>query len=351
MSEWFGRAIIKWYKKSARDLPWRHETDAYKIWLSEVILQQTQVVQGLSYYNRFVAAYPKITHLARASEDEVLKMWQGLGYYSRARNLLKTAQTVAKEYTGVFPSDFEQIRSLKGIGDYTAAAIASFAFNKPHAVVDGNVYRLLSRVFGIETPINTTNAKKEFSHLAQELLNKKQPGTYNQAIMEFGSRQCRPQNPECETCVLSEKCLAFKNKRVSELPVKAKKNKVRKRYLHYFFIRDRNNNTLIKRREGKDIWQGLYDFPLIETKQQLNESTVMLNKEVIALCGTEFEIVKVSSIYKHTLSHQLLMARFYEIKVWKIKDRSGMIRTNHKNLTSFAFPKLIEKFLGDCGIG
>lgn len=350
MNEWFGRAIIGWYKKNARDLPWRRESDPYKIWLSEIILQQTQVAQGLSYYNRFVATYPGVTDLATASEDEVLKMWQGLGYYSRARNLLKAAATVANEHGGVFPADYEKIKALKGVGDYTAAAIASFAYNKPHAVVDGNVYRLLSRVFGIETPIDTSAAKKQFSRLANELLDKKQPGTYNQAIMEFGSQYCRPQNPDCETCVLNARCFAFKHKSVSAFPVKAKKTKVRKRYFNYLFISDPQNNTLLKRREDKDIWQGLYDFPLIESKAALTVAKLVSSDDFKLICGTDFEIRAVSRTYKHVLSHQLLIAKFYTVGVRRVKQPTGTLRTNHKKLTSFAFPRLIEKFLTDCGI-
>ena len=245
MEIWFSSGLLIWYKKNKRELPWRNETDAYKIWLSEIILQQTQVIQGTSYYLKFTKNYPKISQLANATEDEVLKMWQGLGYYSRARNLHATAKFIQKEHKGVFPANFNDIKALKGIGDYTAAAISSFAFNLPHAVVDGNVYRVLSRLFGIETPIDSGQGKKEFQLLATDLMDKKDPGQYNQAIMEFGSQYCKPNKPNCEACIFSSKCFAFKAEKVNEFPVKVKKIKIKNRYLNYVVLADKKQNVII----------------------------------------------------------------------------------------------------------
>ena len=247
MEIWFSSGLLKWYKKNKRELPWRNETDAYKIWLSEIILQQTQVIQGTSYYLKFTKNYPKIGQLANATEDEVLKMWQGLGYYSRARNLHATAKFIQKEHKGVFPANYNDIKALRGIGDYTAAAISSFAFNLPHAVVDGNVYRVLSRLFGIETPIDSGQGKKEFQLLATDLMDKKDPGQYNQAIMEFGSQYCKPNKPNCEACIFSSKCFAFKAEKVNEFPVKVKKIKIKNRYLNYVVLADKKQNILVNR--------------------------------------------------------------------------------------------------------
>jgi len=349
MDAWFSPALIKWYKINKRDLPWRHETDAYKIWLSEIILQQTQVVQGLSYYLRFTETFPRIEQLAAAPEDQVLKLWQGLGYYSRARNLHAAAKRVTEQFKGRFPDSYEEIRSLKGVGDYTAAAIASFAYQLPHAVVDGNVYRVLSRVFGIDTPIDTTAAKKEFQQLAQELLNKKDPATHNQAVMEFGSQYCRPVNPDCEHCILNSKCLAYKTGRVAELPVKSKKTKIRARYFNYLVIVDKNKRVLIHKRDKSDIWQGLYEFCLYESDKPLSIEEVLSSKEAEQLCKTKFTLLHVSKDYKHVLSHQHLHTRFYVIRV-PFAFTSLQTSVKAETLTEQAFPRLIEKFFDDGGL-
>lgn len=347
MEKWFSRGLLIWYKNNKRELPWRNETDAYKIWLSEIILQQTQVVQGTSYYLKFTKNYPKIGQLANATEDEVLKMWQGLGYYSRARNLHVTAKFIHKEHKGVFPANFNDIKALKGIGDYTAAAISSFAFNLPHAVVDGNVYRVLSRLFGIETPIDSGLGKKEFQQLATELLDKKEPAQHNQAIMEFGSQYCKPNKPNCEACIFNSKCFAFKTDRVNEFPVKAKKTKVSNRYLNYVVLIDKKNSVLINRRSENDIWKGLYEFYLIESDKEISVHQILKNAQLKKIIGSNFDLLHNSKTYKHILSHQHLYAKFSVIKTKSVFARSEKTTPLNK-LTEFAFSRLIEKFLNDC---
>lgn len=357
MENWFGRAITGWYLKNKRDLPWRQEKDAYKIWLSEIILQQTQVVQGLNYYLKFTQKYPEVKDLAMAPEDEVLRMWQGLGYYSRARNLHASAKLIQDTFKGKFPSTFLQIKELKGVGDYTAAAIASFAYGLPHAVVDGNVYRVLSRVFGIKTPIDASQAKKEFQELADELLDKKNPALYNQAIMEFGSQYCKPVNPDCENCILNDKCYAFKHGMVADLPIKAKKTKIRNRYFNYLVLADKNGDLLIHKRQGGDIWQGLYEFTLIESETPLTPQQLFKTKEFTEQVKSKFTISYTSVEYKHILSHQHLYAKFYvlslqetfKISSGQISDKNSII-TSIPKLNDFGFARLTGKFLDDCDL-
>jgi len=349
MDTWFGNAIVGWYRKNKRDLPWRQEKDAYKIWLSEIILQQTQVIQGLSYYLKFIEKYPSVKHLAKAPEDEVLRLWQGLGYYSRARNLHASAKLIQADFKGVFPSSYLEIKSLKGVGDYTAAAIASFAYNLPHAVVDGNVYRVLSRVFGIKTPIDASPAKKEFQELADSLLDRKTPAIYNQAIMEFGSQCCRPAKPDCESCVLRNKCYAFKMSAVAEFPVKAKKTKIRNRYFNYVLLADRNKDILIHKRSEGDIWQGLYEFNLIETDAPVSQEQLVKLREFKAIAQQKSGLKYVSKEYKHILSHQHLYAKFYVVNKRALTAAAkNQLKVNVGKLTKYAFPRLIGKFLDDC---
>jgi A/G-specific adenine glycosylase len=357
MESWFGNAIKAWYLENKRDLPWRHVKDPYKIWLSEIILQQTQVVQGLSYYLKFIEHYPTVKHLAKAPEDEVLKLWQGLGYYSRARNLHTSAKQIVNEHKGHFPASFEEIKQLKGVGDYTAAAIASFAYDLPHAVVDGNVYRVLSRVFGIKTPIDTGKAKKEFLELSEQLLDRKQPALYNQAIMEFGSQFCKPVNPDCGNCILKHKCLAWKANIVSGLPIKAKKTKVRDRYFNYLVLIDKEQNVLIRKRPAGDIWQGLYEFMLIESETRLDQPALFKLKEVKPLIKPEFGLKYVSHEYKHVLSHQHLHSRFYVVQFkntfnssWLKLNNLDLVKIKLDNLKDYAFPRLTGKFLDDCHV-
>ncbi|MES2679226.1 MAG: A/G-specific adenine glycosylase [Bacteroidota bacterium] len=347
MEPWFSQKLIKWYNLNKRDLPWRHETDPYKIWLSEIILQQTQVAQGLSYYNNFTRKYPNVKSLAKAAEDDVLKLWQGLGYYSRARNLHATAKIISNEFNGAFPHSYPDILALKGVGDYTAAAITSFAFNQPYAVVDGNVYRVLSRIFGIETPIDSSSAKKEFQALASGLLNKKMPALHNQAIMEFGSQYCRPVNPDCENCVFKDKCYAIQNGKVGSLPLKSKKIKIKNRFFNYLVIADKNNKIRINRREGNDIWQGLYEFCLLETPKEFPQNELFALPGFKSLCGSGFTLLHVSGSYKHVLTHQHLFARFYVIRVNKVFG-AKVPAADLKTLEKIAFSRLTEKFREHC---
>jgi A/G-specific adenine glycosylase len=344
----FSKVLLDWYHVNKRDLPWRKTSNAYHIWLSEIIMQQTRVEQGTPYYLAFVKAYPSPSHLAAAPSDQILKLWQGLGYYSRARNLHEAAKTIVNQHQGKFPSDFESIRELKGVGDYTAAAIASFAFNKPHAVVDGNVYRLLSRVFGVSTAIDSTAGKKEFKELAAELLDKKNPAEYNQAIMEFGALYCKPQNPDCPNCIFAYTCIAKEKKRVEVLPVKAKKTKVRDRFFQYLVITQKNK-TWLKQRGAKDIWEGLYDFPLIESIKELSEAELHKNAEWKKIFGRIKPFVRSESrTYKHLLSHQRIYAKFWQIEIVEDMHVSAdWIQTRKTELHTYPVPRLLDLYLNE----
>jgi A/G-specific adenine glycosylase len=339
----FSHTIIRWYNKNKRNLPWRHTKDPYKIWLSEIILQQTRVQQGLPYYETFVLKFPTIHHLAKAKEDVVMKTWQGLGYYSRARNLHHSAKFISKDLKGKFPEEYDEIKKLKGIGDYTASAIASFAFNKPHAVVDGNVFRVLSRYFGIKTPIDSLEGKRAFTRKAELLIDKKDPSTFNQAIMEFGAMQCVPQNPDCGRCPLRNSCMALEMKMVSVLPVKSKKIKIRTRYFNYFIIR-KNGTILMKKRTEKDIWKNLYDFPMIETEKELSRASLL---KMIERKGNSIQAAYIST--KHILSHQIIFAKFWQYsgKIPKkiTKNGDNYIYLIDNQLNKYAFPRLIEKYV------
>lgn len=340
----FSSALIAWYKKSKRDLPWRNTSDPYLIWLSEIILQQTRVDQGLPYYMKFASAFPTIAHLAKASQDEVLRLWQGLGYYSRGRNLHFTANQIVQDFGGKFPVIYEDLLKLKGVGAYTAAAIASFCTNQPYAVVDGNVYRVLARYFGVESDISMHASKQEFQSLANELLPVKSPGLYNQAIMEFGALQCVPKNPNCAVCPLQNSCFAYKYKKVSLLPVKSKKVKIKKRYFYYLVFR-KGNKTLIKRRLAGDIWQGLYEFPLIEAKTELNEQTILDSKEFGNLIrSNQYEIVRVSKQFKHQLTHQTIFCQFFEVKVESLANKLDFETVVWSALDKYPKPILIQRF-------
>ncbi|HOS47543.1 MAG TPA: A/G-specific adenine glycosylase [Bacteroidia bacterium] len=346
----FNGVLRNWYLKNRRELPWRDTTDPYPIWLSEIMLQQTRVEQGLPYWVRFTTTFPNITDLAKAPEEQIMRMWQGLGYYSRARNLHTAAKQVSTEFKGKFPANYKDIRSLKGIGDYTAAAIASFSFNLPHAVVDGNVYRFLSRLFGIETPIDSTEGKKIFAELAEKLLDKKEPGLHNQAIMEFGAMQCKPSNPNCEACPFAIECIALKNKQVNVLPVKSKKTKVRDRHFHFIIIHD-GTKTIVSKRVLKDIWQGLYQFPLIEIESKKNlkpGEVVSFAKEVAGI--EDLTLIKKSAQIKHLLSHQTLHCYFWWIgydKLNKKKASLGYEVVNINHLDNIGMPQLIVKYLSE----
>ena len=327
----FAATLLQWFKNNGRSLPWRETNDAYAIWLSEVILQQTRIAQGMSYWERFIAQWPTINDLAAATEDEVLKAWQGLGYYSRARNLHTAARQVAN--LGEFPQTFKELKLLKGVGDYTAAAIASIAFGEPVAVVDGNVYRVLSRYYGISTPIDSTEGKKEFQTLAQSLLPTSEPADYNEAIMDFGAIQCTPSSPSCTTCPLCETCVAFREQRINELPVKSKKVKQRERHFTYLYI-EYEGEIAIHQRGAGDIWQGLWELPQAEQLVSSKDS----------IWKTEAQLLRKG--VKHILTHQILLADIY---LWRPKIRpqlpSEFIWIEKQDLENYALPRLIEILL------
>lgn len=321
----FASALLRWYAQNGRDLPWRHTTDPYPIWLSEVILQQTRIEQGRDYWHRFMEQYPTVEQLADASEDEVLRLWQGLGYYSRARNLHTAAKQI-KELGG-FPTTLHDIKQFKGVGDYTAAAIASFAFGEAAAVVDGNVYRVLSRHFGIATPINSTEGKKEFAALAQEILPESQAAAYNQAIMDFGATQCTPKSPACDRCPIADTCQALHIHAVDSLPVKLKKLTIKTRHLQYIYIRV-NGEIAIRRRPAGDIWQGLWEPLLIE------------NTDIPPFDGT---LTLLRQKVKHVLTHRVLYADFYLLEATvKPTLPPGFIWIPEPDLDRYALPRLIE---------
>ena len=339
----FSNLLIKWYLQNKRDLPWRNTTNPYAIWLSEIMLQQTRVAQGMPYFLSFTTAFPTVFDLAKANEEQVLKLWQGLGYYSRARNLHQTAQYIATELNGIFPDTYVDLLKLKGVGEYTAAAIASFAYNEVVPVVDGNVFRVLSRIFDIETDIAQASAKKEFAALAFELMPKDSPAIFNQAIMEFGALQCVPKSPNCSICVFNESCAALQKKKVDQLPIKSKKLKVRNRYFNYIVASDENENTIIQKRTSKGIWHNLYEFPLLETEKEENFDFV---SEQIQ--NEYFKENNISSILEttdksivHKLSHQHL-----HIKFWKV-SLNGTIKEgiNHEKLKTFPFPIVIHNYI------
>lgn len=340
----FSNTLIYWYLQNSRELPWRKTKNPYFIWLSEIMLQQTRVAQGLSYYLKFTEAFPTVFHLARADESTVLKMWQGLGYYSRARNLHFTAKQIANEFNGEFPSTYKEIIKLKGIGDYTASAIASFAFDEPTAVVDGNVYRVLSRYFGIKTAINSSAGIKEFKKLAQTLIDKKQAANYNQAIMEFGAIQCKPKKPLCMFCPLSESCVALQKNLIEVLPVKEKKIKVRNRYFNFLVIKTDDNKTILSERKGKGIWQGLYQFPLVESDKNVNKDELITSEEFINLFPDETTI----SLFNkkeivHKLSHQHLSTQFWIVETANLFEA----KIKWSEIEKYPVPVLIANFLED----
>ncbi|MCC5945053.1 MAG: A/G-specific adenine glycosylase [Bernardetiaceae bacterium] len=340
-------ALIAWFAANKRSMPWRNTKDAYKIWLSEIILQQTRVAQGMPYYERFIAHFPDVHALAAASEGEVMRLWQGLGYYSRARNLHKAAKIVSQERAGEFPNSYEDLLKLPGVGSYTAAAIASFAFGLPTAVLDGNVYRVLSRLFAIDTDISSGKAKKEFTNIAQGLLPTSESATHNQAIMELGALVCLPKNPKCQQCPLSDYCEARRLSKPQAYPVKKRKIKVKTRYFYYFIFQNEAGSLYLKKRDTSDIWASLYDFPMLESDKSLSL------EEVFAVLPSQDWLLKGSSDYqKHVLTHQHLQVRF---SYFKIKDTGSAWQSflqQHKaqafdTITVEALPKpiLIANYL------
>ena len=343
----FTTALLAWYATHHRPMPWKGERDPYLIWLSEIVLQQTRVAQGLPYFERLRAAYPDVRALAAAPEDELMKNWEGLGYYSRARNLQAAARHIAHERGGQFPTTHAGILALKGVGPYTAAAIASFAYGLPHAVVDGNVYRVLSRVFGIATPIDSTAGKKEFAALAHEQLDTADPGRYNQAIMDFGATVCTPKRPACPVCPMRGFCVALREGRVAELPVKAKKTKVRTRYFHYLVLRHRGQ-VVVRKRPAGDIWQALFEFPLVETDTpDAPAGSVLARADYLPPAG--YTLVRQRGPFRQTLSHQRIVGTFYELDLQHRPEAlpAGLRWIPVDTLRDHAFPKLVDRYLRD----
>lgn len=355
----FSEIIENWYKDHARNLPWRGIKDPYKIWISEIILQQTQVKQGYDYYLRFIQRFPDVKTLAKAEEQEVLKFWQGLGYYSRARNILASARKIMDERAGIFPSDYTSIRALKGVGDYTAAAISSFAYGLPEAVLDGNVYRVLARYFAIETPIDTTIGKKLFSELSKKMLDSENPALYNQAIMDFGAIQCTPQNPACLFCPLQDSCAAFSTGNVGAYPVKARKTKVTDVWYTYLYVQQ-DGRFLLHRRSGNGIWKNMYELPLVESFSKEEQENVLQSgrfQKWVSLMGGEQPVIRLmTGEMKHVLSHRIIHAQCYLLRdedhsrsslenfLAKAREQDCIVVTA-EGLKEYPLPRLITRIL------
>lgn len=335
--------LMAWYKIHKRSFPWRKTRDPYRIWLSEIIMQQTRVAQGTPYYQSFIKNYPTIRELAAADEEQVLKLWQGLGYYSRARNLHHTAKVVVSDYNAIFPRTFKELCTLKGIGNYTASAISSICFDEPQAVVDGNVYRILARYFGKETPIDASYALKEFKALASELMGTESPGDFNQALMEFGALQCAPKNPSCDSCPFQIDCVAFNQNRITELPFKKNKIKVTDRYFNYLVFETPHGKTFLNQRTAQGIWQKLFEFPLIESPHLLTFEELIRDPNLSKY--TDMKVARLLKInekpIKHKLSHQQLYITF-----WKISsDRLFGDVIDEKEIHNFPVPIVLQKFI------
>lgn len=344
----FTEKLMAWNKaKNDRSMPWKGEKNPYKIWLSEIILQQTRVEQGLAYYQKFIKAFPTIQQLAKAPEKKVFKLWEGLGYYTRCRNLIATAQIVVHEHKGIFPNTYDEIKNLKGIGPYTAAAIASFAFNEPRAVVDGNVQRVIARYFGISTPIDTTAGKKMYQELATALLDIDEPGKYNQAIMDFGAVICKPQNPLCGDCPQQAECEAFKHNLIKQLPVKEKSLAKKERWFYYFIIQYQDK-VYVRQRSEKDIWQDLHEFVLFESPtpvQEMFQDLPFLKK----LFGKQpYSVSHISKVYHQQLTHQLIHGQFITVTTLKpVTALQDYQLTDKKQFKRLAFPRIINTFLDE----
>ena len=341
------RMLVEWYEKNKRDLPWRNTNDPYRIWISEIILQQTRVNQGLDYYLRFIRRFPDILSLAEAEQEEVLKYWQGLGYYARARNMHEAAKSMQLNFQGVFPRQYEDILALKGVGNYTAAAIVSLAWNQPYPVIDGNVYRVLGRLFAVNIPYDTGKGKKQYEELAYMLMNPQQAGLHNQAIMELGALQCVPHKPECSQCPLTSMCLAFASGNQQQFPVRQHVIKKSNRYFNYFFI-IHERNTYLARRMKKDIWEGLFEFPLIETTHSMDFEEISKTETFKKLFHDTGKITfsMNSNEVKHVLTHQVLHARFYKATIQKENPHlQKHIKTSLGKIDEYAFPRLIHRLL------
>ena len=346
--KYFAKKLLLWNSnQNNRPMPWKGEKNPYKIWLSEIILQQTRVEQGWAYYNRFVSTFPDVKKLAKAPEQKVFKLWEGLGYYTRCKNLIATAKFIAKEKEGVFPDTYDEILSLKGVGPYTAAAIASFAFNLPHAVVDGNVFRVLSRFFGIDTATDSTTGKKLFTALAEKLLDKKQAGIYNQAIMDFGAVICKPKNPLCTACMLKKKCVAFLQDKVDVLPVKEGKMIKKLRWFYYFIV-EYKGKIYVRKRGPKEIWENLHEFLLFEADRLMTMEEIQATHFFKDIAGkTKASILQVSKMYKQQLTHQTISGCFIEVKLEKEPTLKDYKPVSFKQLIKLPFPKFITGFLAE----
>lgn len=342
----FQKKLQDWYHLNKRDLPWRSSKDPYNIWISEIILQQTRVAQGYNYFNQFLIEFPSVGVLAEADESKVLKVWQGLGYYSRARNMHKTAQIIQNKYSSKFPTNYDDIISLPGIGEYTAAAIVSFAYDQNYAVVDGNVFRVLARLFDNDTPIDTSQGKRLFSSIAQDLLDLGNPALHNQAMMEFGALHCTPKNPNCGSCPFSDYCKAFQNNTVEFLPVKKGKTKVRNRYFNYFYIQF-GNKIYLQQRTEKDIWKNLYELALIETKKEIDVLELVEESTFKSLFqDTEYIISSKVFKQKHVLSHQNIFATFYTICIKSKNDEiNKFVEVPTSEIEHYPISRLTELFL------
>ncbi len=350
--DFFRTALLSWYKQyPKRELPWKEGKNAYNIWLAEIMLQQTRVEQGLPYYKKFIKAFPRIEDLAAAAEDHVLKLWQGLGYYARARNLHYTAKYITEQHQAIFPSTYKEIRALKGVGDYTAAAIASFAFDLPYAVLDGNVYRVLARFFGLALAIDSTEGKKVFAALAQQLLDVEQAADFNQAMMDLGALICSPKKPNCSQCPFKTSCKALGKNQIDQLPFKAKKLKKKDRYFNYLVWQDPKQYSILQKRQAQDIWKGLYQFPLIETAApQSSWSVSELRAEHKPLAAAEFTIVQQSQVFRQQLSHQHIHATFIKIEgdiPETFSQCTDFEIITQEELKDFAVPKIIQQYLSN----
>jgi A/G-specific adenine glycosylase len=343
---YFSKKVVEWYQQHHRKLPWRTTKDPYKIWLSEIILQQTRVAQGLPYYERFLSEFPSIQKLAAAEEQNVLRLWQGLGYYTRARNLRKCARLISEEFKGKFPTTFAELQKLPGVGEYTAAAIASFAFQECVPVLDGNVFRVLSRIFGIDSPINSNEGKAVFREIAREIIPAENPDLHNQAVMEFGAMHCTPVNPDCHSCIFKSSCIAYKSSSQHLLPVKLKKPEKRKRYFHYLVCK-KGSTLMMRRRDLKDIWHGLYDFPLVERKRPASVENI-LPEMGIALNSSKKNIV-VTKSYKHILTHQTIHCKFFILPSAAVSPKQEIKGEFYslKQIIDLPKPVLISRFLND----
>lgn len=346
MKQFFTAELLTWNEQdNTRTLPWKGIRDPYRIWLSEIILQQTRVEQGGPYYEQFIKAYPTVQDLAAAPEEEVFRLWQGLGYYARCKNMLAAARQIVSSHSGCFPDTYEKIRELKGVGPYTAAAIASFAFDLPHAVLDGNVYRVLSRYFGIHTPIDSTAGKHQFATLAQELLPAGHPAAYNQSIMDFGAVVCKPQQPACSRCPLSVRCIALQQNTIAQLPVKTKKLEIKKRYFHYIVL-EYKSQVYIRKRTANDIWQNLHEFILLEAPSPLDLQELETTDSFRSILQRlPYTVNGVSGTFKQQLTHQTIYSRFILLSADKPLSLAEHMAVPRNQLSRYAFPKTITDFL------